>query len=102
MLAVKFHLVRGKIINFGFFLTGGDDDPQNFSLRLVTIAMRIVALFIVPAYTGALLSFILTPSIKLPFENVQEFVEDGTYKAGYVHSMGFELQFLVNNFFKKI
>lgn len=47
------------------------------------MASRITALIITPLYTGAILSFLLTQTIKLPFNNVQEFVQDGSYKLGF-------------------
>ena len=46
-------------------------------------ANRIVALFLVPAYSGAIMSFIVYPNIKLPFRDVRGLVEDGSYKMAY-------------------
>lgn len=68
-----------KIIHF----LGGENPPQRISFRLLTTSTRLAALFIVPAYSGAILSFILHPVVKLPFNNVKEFVEDGSYQLGY-------------------
>ena len=66
-----------------FFLDGGKI-PPGFTFKLMTIASRIVALILTPLYTGAIASFILIPTIKLPFTNPKEFVQDGSYKAGFV------------------
>lgn len=67
--------------NFSF--SGGHDPPGEVTFRIMTMASRLSALFIVSAYTGAILSFILVPKFEYPFGNVKEFVEDGSYLLGY-------------------
>lgn len=75
---------------------GGSETPKKTSFKIVSAATRLAALFLVPAYTGAILSFIMTPKIELPFMNVKEFVEDGAYKLGYIESLNGAILFKVN------
>lgn len=61
----------------------GSDDPEAKSIRLIIILTRLTALFIVPAYSAFLLSFILHPNVKLPFKDIKGFVQDGSYQFGF-------------------
>lgn len=63
-----------------FLNQDGEKTPECALVKIVIMATRIVALFIVPAYTGAILSFLVSPSIKMPFSDVEEFAKDGTFK----------------------
>lgn len=64
-------------------MPGGFDPPEEYPNRIVTLASRLTALFIVPAYTGAILSIILIPTFEYPFKDIQEFVEDGSFQILY-------------------
>lgn len=66
-----------------FFFSGSYDPPQKFPFLTLTISVRLAALFIVPAYTGTILSIILNPIAKVPFNDLKEFVEDGSFQLGY-------------------
>lgn len=68
--------------NFFLFLLDGGNIPEKISFRIASISARIVSLTLLPIYTGAILSLILFPLVKIPFTNPKEFVEDGSYKIG--------------------
>lgn len=68
------------------WLIDGSRQPKENSIRITIITTRLIALFLVPAYSALLLKFILYPNIKLPFTNMQSFVQDGTYKLGFATS----------------
>ena len=62
-----------------------DGIPQNISSRIITLTGRFVGLFIMPAYCGALLSFIVTPEFTYPFRDVFGlFATKGEYKISFI------------------
>lgn len=47
-------------------------------------------MFIVPAYSGFLLTYILQPNIKIPFTDIKGLIQDGSYKIGFSRQKGVE------------
>lgn len=46
-----------------------------------------MAVIIVQAYSAFLITYLLTPNIKMPFTDIEGFVQDGSYELGFsVHS----------------
>lgn len=65
------------------FILDLSNPPKSVSIRLVMITVRFVALFIIPAYSGFLLTYILFQNIEFPFNDIKGLVEDGSYKIGF-------------------
>lgn len=82
-----------------FLLLGGDKLPSHLSSHIIAISARIVSLFLVPAYSGAILSFILLPIIKLPFFDIKGLVEDGSYQIVYSNRSSMYVWFQVSHLF---
>lgn len=58
----------------------------------------MTALFLVPAYSAVLLTFMIVPIVKLPFTDMQSFVQDGTYKLGFSTQQRWDVFFNVSSF----
>lgn len=58
----------------------GIEFPTRTSLRIAYFSMFISALVISAAYSAALISFLTVSTDNMPFNNLDEFIEDGTYK----------------------
>ena len=71
-------------------------DPASLNLRVAILMSRVVAMFIVPAYGAGILFYILIPTIRLPFTNMKEFVEDGSYKIAFAKESEFDSWFEVS------
>lgn len=69
-------------------LSGIVDKKENFPTQLVLITNRIVPLFLVPAYSAAILSFLLVRKVKLPYDDVNDLAEDETIELGIYFNGG--------------
>ncbi|XP_053593783.1 glutamate receptor ionotropic, kainate 2 [Microplitis demolitor] len=66
---------------WGIFCQQGlSEFPTRTSLRIAYFSMFISALVISAAYSAALISFLTVSTDNMPFNNLDEFIEDGTYK----------------------
>lgn len=84
-----------KLIKYIFISDGGETIKERY-IRMTVITTRFVALFIVPAYSAFILSFILYPNVKLPFEDMKGLVKDKTYKLGFSTQEGWDDWFRVS------
>lgn len=75
--------IRNLNLNTKIFFADGSESQESTYMRITIIATRIVALFIVPAYSAFLLSFILYPKVRLPFIDITTFIQDGSYKLAF-------------------
>lgn len=83
-------------LHYSFF-SGNDDITPTTPYQIAITVVRTAALFLNPAYTGAIVSIILIPNINLPFQDVKGIVEDGSYKIGYLKSINYTIFFEVNS-----
>lgn len=60
------------------------------------ITTRLAALFIVPAYSAFILTFILYPDARLPFTDIKGLVQDGSYKIAFLKNQNWDNWFRVN------
>lgn len=80
---------KASIIDFAFIglhsfcNQSGCHDLKNIHLRIVIITLRIVALLIIPAYGAVITSYLAVQIPRIPFSNLDEFIED----KGYVLAM---------------
>ena len=81
------------------FLSGGRrGDPDAGSSRMALIITRIPPLFLVLAYSGIIISFITVRIIQPPFQNLEQLIEDGTFKIGYQNLSYSETWLKVRNY----
>ncbi|KAI4485059.1 hypothetical protein M0802_012817 [Mischocyttarus mexicanus] len=75
-------LLSGNFLEiWGIFCQQGlSDFPENISLRIVYITIFLSAVVLSAAYSAALISFLTTTNVILPFRSLEEFVEDGSYQ----------------------
>ena len=71
--------------------------PTTFSIRIAIATIRLIALFVVPAYSAAILTSILLDNVKLPFSDIRGFVEDGSYQLGFSIEDRFHVWFNVRH-----
>lgn len=67
---------------FLFYPPDGSPGKNGGALKIACFAFRFLALFIVSAYSGVLISFLAVRQPRIPFQNLQEFIKDGTYLMG--------------------
>lgn len=63
------------------FFLGGSEIAAQASSRLTWLSIRITASILVPAYSAAIISFITISIPKLPFTDLESFLQAGTYKT---------------------
>lgn len=89
VLAVRNSLNEAKKIDFvdaaflsieTFYTQCGNDKIESFSLRLISITLRITAIIVIACYGAVITSFLAVKIPKIPFKNVHEFLENGEYR----------------------
>ncbi|KDR11376.1 hypothetical protein L798_14896, partial [Zootermopsis nevadensis] len=63
-----------------FCSQGQDSTPKSWSCRAVYLTSYLVGVVLLAAYSAALISFLAVKRTVLPFQTLQELVNDGTYK----------------------
>lgn len=58
----------------------GARDFKKIQFRIACYTIRILAMFVVPAYSAIIISFLAISVLKIPFRNLEEFKMDGRYK----------------------
>lgn len=58
----------------------GNDFIENFSLRLICIALRLISLASIAFYGAIITSFFAVEVVEPPFTNLEEFVANGEYR----------------------
>ncbi|PSN41923.1 hypothetical protein C0J52_06811, partial [Blattella germanica] len=90
-LEIYFGIYHGQQISIlGAFLTmvsafcqqGNIDVPKASSLRLVFATSYLTAYVILACYSAAFITHLTLRKPHLPFQNFEEFLEDGTYRLG--------------------
>ncbi|KDR11377.1 hypothetical protein L798_14897, partial [Zootermopsis nevadensis] len=66
--------------NFQFFKRRQDSTPKSWSCRAVYLTSYLVGVVLLAAYSAALISCITVKRTVLPFQTLQEFSRDETYK----------------------
>lgn len=67
-----------------FYFPGGRaTTPEAASTRIAIFLIPIPSIFLVLSYSCIMLSFITVRKIQLPFENLEELVQDGTFTIVY-------------------
>lgn len=61
-------------------LTAGSKPSRFASHRIATFSGRVLAVFIVPAFSASLMSVLLLKTPNAPFDDLEQFARDGTYK----------------------
>lgn len=92
----KFTKLFLGIVATGKIFVDGAGDPEIKSIRITIITTRFLALFIVPAYSAFLLTYLLQPNIQLPFKDMKGLVKDGSYKIGFSKKTNFQNWFKVS------
>ena len=57
------------------------------SSSLVWLSIQITASVLVPLYSGFIISYLTISTPKLPFTDLETFVQDGTYKASGIEGL---------------
>lgn len=57
--------------------------PNAISSRMAAIITRAGPAILIPLYSAVVISFVTVKIIRLPFTDLQELVEDGSFKFGY-------------------
>ncbi|KAL0276546.1 UNVERIFIED_CONTAM: hypothetical protein PYX00_004103 [Menopon gallinae] len=73
----------------------GEMYDKLMSLRMLVIISHMVPLFLLPSYSGALISFLGNPPPRLPFTDLKEFEDNGKYKLTAI-SASFDETFLTS------
>lgn len=55
------------------------EDFKTSSFRLLSISFRLAALFVLPSYGSVITSFLTVKILDIPFENLDEFANNGKY-----------------------
>ncbi|KAJ9583198.1 hypothetical protein L9F63_022469 [Diploptera punctata] len=78
------------LTTFGAFCyqAGHYKTPTNTSGRVVFVSIYLTSVVILCCYSGSLISYIATHYYTLPFNDLEEFLKDGTYKMGVLKSSG--------------
>lgn len=74
----------------------GNRDPEKNYLRIVSFALRMMAIIIVSAYNADIISYLAIREAQIPFRNLEEFNNDGSYL------IALPSQSFVENYFKVI
>ena len=64
--------------------------------RIVHLTTFVTAVLIVTSYTASLVSHVMVTKYKLPFNNFEEFLSDGTYQLGVLAGSAHLSYFKVN------
>lgn len=80
----------------------GSQEFKNSSFRVACFSFRFLALFIIPSYSAVIISFIAVRIPHIPFQNMDEFFKDGTYKLASQNGNFFNLDLEVNFYFFSI
>ena len=67
--------------NYNISFIDGSKLPGNPSSRLAWLSVQISASVLVPAYSAAVISFVTVSRPKLPFTDLESFLQVGTYKT---------------------
>ncbi|KAL2712484.1 hypothetical protein V1478_018007 [Vespula squamosa] len=71
---------------WGIFCQQGlADIPDRFSLRIAYFSIFLLAVIISAAYSASMTSILTAGIQKLPFQSLEDFVEDGSYRLIVVH-----------------
>lgn len=72
--------------------------PKMTVFRISAIMSRLVALLVISVYSATLLSFVKVRSLRLPFQDIEGLVKDGTFKVGYENGTFLSAFLRVNKF----
>lgn len=64
------------------------DGSQNIIFKTLIFSFRFLALFITAAYSAIILSFLTVQITKIPFRNVEEFMNNGKYELSSFDESG--------------
>lgn len=78
---------------------GINEKPENISSQLAKMAALTASVFLLPAYSAFLISFLTVDKEVFPFTDFESFVKDGTYKLTSLKYPFVYLYFKVNIFF---
>ncbi|KAK2576887.1 hypothetical protein KPH14_005512 [Odynerus spinipes] len=71
---------------------GLSEFPSDPSLRLAFISIFVSAIIVSAAYSASLISFLTVTSVSLPFSNLDDFANDGSYKLiVFVNSADYDM-----------
>lgn len=59
----------------------GNDEMDGTSLKVISISLRIIALAVVASFGAVITSYFSVKIAKPPFNNIDQFVTNGQYKA---------------------
>ncbi|PSN34367.1 Ionotropic receptor 141 [Blattella germanica] len=82
-----YSLYNSSLYVFGIFCQQGHEiSPRSWSCRIIYWMTYLTAIILLASYSGTLVSFLAVKHHPLPFNDIEGFLRDETYKTGMIRS----------------
>lgn len=91
----SFNLINSLFTSFDALLGQSDENSGEISSRILHLSFGVKTLFLLPAYTGAVVAFLMVLNPFYPFKSFNDFVNDGTYELIAITGSHYQYYFKV-------